>query len=212
MEFWYALHTKPRAEARVDHALTARGFNTYLPMLPQANEGHAEPLFPTYLFVYCDLETIDISQLQWVPGLSHILSFGGKAAVVPEEAIGLVCARLEELSTQGGQDERAGRRFEPGEEVVIETGPLAGMRGIFQGPAGARLSGAARVQILIHFLGEANRAEVTAGALRSAATEDAENKPPAWGWPAALNPPAGEAAKRRRFTRGKGRRVNYDKD
>jgi transcriptional antiterminator RfaH len=200
MEAWYALHTKPRAESRVDHALATRGFNTYLPMLPLAKGGRAEPLFPTYLFICCDLETIDIAQLQWVPGLSHILAFGGKAAVVPEDAILLIRTRLAEAIARGAaQGELSLHEFQPGEEVVIEAGPLAGMRGIFQGPAGA----AERVQILIRFLGEANRAEVPAAALRSVADE---GKKAGSGKPAEIT---GETRPRGRGTRGGGRQIRH---
>jgi len=70
---------------------------------------------------------------------------------------------------------------------VIERGALSGMRGIFQGPAGP----AERVQILIRFLGQANRAEVSVDDLVAAPDGDPE------------------MFNRRRGTRGHGRRVHY---
>src|SRR5512133_1939728 len=73
MDAWYTLHTKPQSEVQVHRALVARGFETYLPMLPPRKERHAQPLFPAYLFVHCDMEAIGIACLQWIPGLRRVL-------------------------------------------------------------------------------------------------------------------------------------------
>lgn len=183
MEAWYALYTKPNAEAQVASMLTARGFRIFLPLLPARPDGRVRPLFPTYLFVYCDLAKIGIETLQWIPGLRRILGFGGRPAVVPEAAIVVMEEGLRELEAAGGLPRH---RFRPGDAVVIDSGPLAGLRGIFQGPPGP----AERVHILIRFLGETNRAEVPVEALRTADDED-------------ISP-------RRRGTRGSGRRIRYD--
>ena len=75
----------------------------------------------------------------------------------------------------------------PGDTVVIDSGPLAGLRGVFQGPLGP----AERVHILVRFLGETNRAEVPVETLRKAGDE-------------------GFGPRRRRSTRGRGRRINYE--
>lgn len=90
MDAWYTLHTKPQSEVQVHRALVARGFETYLPMLPPRKERHAQPLFPAYLFVHCDMEAIGIACLQWIPGLRRILTFSGRPAIVPDDAIALI--------------------------------------------------------------------------------------------------------------------------
>ncbi len=185
MEAWYAVHTKPHAEVQVRRTLDARGFDTYLPMLLQRKDGRVQPLFAAYLFVRCDLEVVDIADLQWVPGLLRILTFGGRPAVVPDEAIALIHEKMHEIDVQGGLPQH---RFKPGDCVVIDRGPLSGIRGIFQGPMGP----AERVQILIRFLGQANRAEVPVEDLRAASDDDAER---VW--------------RHKRGTRGHGRHVAY---
>ncbi|PKO22686.1 MAG: hypothetical protein CVU38_07990 [Chloroflexi bacterium HGW-Chloroflexi-1] len=119
MESWYALYTKPNAEAQVARTLMVRGFKTFL---------------------------------------------------------------LRKIEAQGGLPTH---HFKPGDEVIIEEGPLAGLSGIFQGPLGP----AERVRILVDFLGQASRIEVPVAALR-AATEE-------------------ESRRRRRGTRGHGRRIRY---
>lgn len=181
---WYALNTKPLAEARVARALIVREFEVFLPFLPQRPSERNQPLFPAYLFMHCDLETIGVSRLQWIPGLRRIVGFNGRPTVVPDAAITLIQTRLREIETQGGLPSH---NFQPGDTVVIDDGPLAGLRGIFQGPTGP----AERVRILIHFLGQANRAEVPVSALRPAPDEPPEPL-------------------RRRSTRGHGRRIHYD--
>ena len=181
---WYALNTKPLSETRVARALQVRDFEVFLPFLPQRPNERNQPLFPAYLFVRCDLETIGINNLQWIPGLRRIVGFNGWPTIVPDAAITLIQTRLREIEAHGGLPSH---KFNPGDAVVIDEGPLAGLHGIFQGPLGP----AERVRILIHFLGQVNRAEVPVSALRPAPNESDESI-------------------RRRGTRGQGRRINYD--
>ena len=184
MEAWYALYTKPNAEAQVARALEARGFRFFLPLLPPSGaQGRVQPLFPSYLFVYCNLSEVTADALQWLPGLRHIVGFAGKPAVVPLEAVEMMVQELAEIEAAGGLLKHP---FKPGDMVVIDSGPLAGLRGVFQGPLGP----AERVHILVRFLGETNRAEVPVEALRKASDEDS-------------------GPRRRRGTRGHGRRINY---
>lgn len=181
MESWYALYTKPHSEAQVARALMARGFGIYLPLLPTRPDQRIEPLFPAYLFVRCDLARIGIDNLQWIPGLRRILGFGGRPVVVPDAAIDLIRSGVEEWETQGGLPTH---HFKPGDEIVIEEGPLSGLVGIFQGPVGP----AERVHILIRFLGHVNRAEVPVTKLRAVGERDGVQ---------------------RRGTRGGGRHIRY---
>ena len=183
MEAWYALYTKPHSEHRVAYALAARGFTAFLPLLAARPTERAVALFPSYLFVHCDLETTGISALEWLPGLCRVLSFEGKPAVVPDQAIEMIRAELRRIEEAGGLPRHP---FKPGDEVIVEKGPLAGLRGVFQGPVGP----AERVNILLHFLGQANRAEVPVGMLRLSGEEH-------------------ERTTRRRGTRGRGRRIHY---
>jgi transcriptional antiterminator RfaH len=183
MESWYVLYTKPNAEAQVTRALIERGFTAYLPLLPPQAGRRAQPLFPAYLFVRCDLSQVVVDNLQWIPGLRRILTFDGRPAVVPDEAMKLIEDGMREIEAAGGLPLH---RFKPGDQVVIEEGPLAGLRGVFEGP----LKPAERVRILVHFLGETNRAEVPVEVLRKATDED-------------FRP-------RRRGTRGRGRWIRYD--
>jgi transcription antitermination factor NusG len=183
MEAWYALYTKPHSELRVEHALTTRGFTAFLPLLAGRSVERFVPLFPSYLFVHCDLAQTGISALEWIPGLCRVLSFEGKPAVVPDQAIEMIRGELRRIEEEGGLPLHP---FKPGDEVIGEEGPLAGLRGVFQGPVGP----AERVHILLRFLGQANRTEVPVSMLRPACGDYDRT------W-------------RRRGTRGGGRRVRY---
>ncbi|MGQ9491657.1 MAG: transcription termination/antitermination protein NusG [Anaerolineae bacterium] len=184
MQAWYALYTKPNAEAQVARILAARGLEIFLPLLPPRRDGRLRPLFPAYLFVHCDLNVISLEALRWTPGLQRIVSFGDRPAVVPDAAIQLIQERLRAIEAAGGLPKHP---FKPGDEVVIDSGPLAGLCGIFEGPMGP----AERVRILIRFLGETNKAEVPVEMLRRA-----DN---------------GRFRPRRRSTRGHGRRIHSRK-
>jgi len=185
MENWYTLYTKPNAEALVARTLNARGLTVFLPLLPSRPGERPRPLFPAYLFVRCDLSIVEIESLQWIPGLRRILSFGGRPAVVPDAAIALIEHGLAEIETAGGLPTHP---YKPGDIVVIDQGPLAGLRGVFQGPVGP----AERVRILVHFLGETNRAEVPVDALRRASDDE-------------------QQIHQRRGTRGRGRYIRYER-
>ena len=183
MQAWYALYTKPNAEGLVARALETRGFRYFLPLLPPAKpDARPQALFPSYLFVQCDLSELIVDQLQFLPGLRRIVSFADKPAVVPHEAIEMMERELADIEAAGGLVKH---QFKPGDEVIIDSGPLAGLRGVFQGPMGP----SERVRILVRFLGETNRAEVPLDALRKPSQDD--------------------ALIRRRGTRGRGRRINY---
>jgi transcriptional antiterminator RfaH len=183
MEAWYALYTKPRSEPRVAHTLTVRGFTAFLPVLPQRPGERAAPLFPSYLFVKCDIATTGVSALEWIPGLCRVLSFGGRPAIIPDRAIEMIRAEICRIEGEGGLPDHP---FKPGDDVIVEEGPLAGLRGVFQGPVGP----AERVHILLRFLGQVNRTEVPVSMLRLASDEY-------------------DRAWRRRGTRGRGRHIRY---
>ena len=184
MYAWYALYARSRAERRVAQTLVERGLTAFLPTLPATLRQPSRPLFPNYVFVHCDLEAVGLSSLKWIPGLRRILSFSGAPAVVPEEAIALIEEELRRIEATGGLPRHS---FKPGDEVVVDSGPLAGLRGIFQGPVGPT----ERVRILLRFLGHANRTEVPLELLRHSPDE-----------------PGGQA--HRRGTRGRGRHIRYE--
>jgi transcriptional antiterminator RfaH len=189
MENWYVLHSKPNAEYQVANALKGRGIQTYLPEIeaPKARLGRKrQPFFPCYLFVRVDLEAVGLSQVQWIPGLRRIVACGDQPTSVANEVIELIQRSLGEMEASGGL---AGHTFKPGDTVRITDGPMQGMLAVFERPT----TPSERVQVLLTFLGHANRVWVPVTDLEKVTPES--------------NGPASECSERRRRTRGRGRRI-----
>ncbi len=181
---WYALYTQMKQEAIVAQQLQDKGIEVFFPCYTERRtRGRiiVQPLFPRYLFVRLDIYSRGLEALRWTPGLRYILCCAGVPARVPEEAIALVRQRMEQVEALGGF---LRPRFRVGERVRIKEGPLAGLEAIFDEPVGP----AARVRILVHFLGEVNKAVVDVDALEAAGSV-----------------PTGERERGPRRTRGQGR-------
>jgi transcriptional antiterminator RfaH len=190
MEHWYTLHTKPRTEYQVSQSLQTRGVQTYLPEI-EASSAHqgrtVEPLFPCYLFVKLDFETVGLLQVAWTPGLRRIVGFGDRPAPLADEVIDGIQRRLENddaaADAAGAWPRHA---LQPGDSVRITHGPLSDLLAVVEGPTAP----AERVQVLLKFLGRASRAHVSVSDLEK------------------IRPEAGvPIPKRSRRTRGRGRRT-----
>lgn len=157
MEHWYALYTKPHKEHHVSSFLKSRGFETYLPTIQVKKNGKSktEPFFSCYLFVRLDSDVAP--SVRWTPGLRRIVSFGGKPAAVPDDAISLIRRRVAEM----GELDYSGRRFKPGEQVVIKGGALKYFEAVFH----RALSNRDRAMVLVDLLGRWTRCEVDVSCL-----------------------------------------------
>jgi transcriptional antiterminator RfaH len=151
---WYVLFTEPHKEHLVQGLLCQRGLETYLPLSRAARRRRGRraylPFFPRYLFVRADLAVVGRSALQWLPGVTHLVCFGGEPAVVPDAAIALLRERLEAVR----EDSLGG--LKPGDRVRFRSGPLMGLEAVFQ----KGLSPSGRVRVLLDFLGRQRACEV----------------------------------------------------
>jgi len=161
MIYWHLLYTKPHKEPQVNRLLLERDLDTFFPVV-QLERGYgrgirAEPFFPHYLFVRFDREGAEATGLQWLPGVRSIVHFGGKPAVIPDEAIAEMRRRLEPYEEQVLHPGEW--RFRRGETVEVVKGPFKGLDAIFQKGLNAK----DRVQVLLHILGAWNRVELGTG-------------------------------------------------
>lgn len=146
---WYALRSKPNKEDFLASQLQAGGFVIYYPRLrvsvvnPRARK--VRPYFPGYLFVQVNLETVNLSDLKWMPGGTGLVSFGGEPAVVPDSLIAAIQRRVDEINAS---TKAIVADLVPGDAVVLQAGPFAGFEAIFDG----RISGQDRVRVLLNFL------------------------------------------------------------
>jgi len=146
---WYAIHSRPRQEERALDNLQRQGFEAWLPMLTVEKVLRSklvqvvEPMFSRYLFIRLDTEQTNWSPIRSTLGVSKLVSFGNRPAVVADELI----EALQQLPEQAPQ-----RLIQPGQQVKIVSGPLRGIDGIYQQP-----DGELRAMVLIELLNKQHR-------------------------------------------------------
>lgn len=159
---WYCARTKPKHEHIAAATLRKNsGLEAFLPRvrIERATRRGAvrsiEPLFPCYLFVRCALEE-KMDEIKYSNGISGLVKFGGKAAVVENSII-------EELQDCFENDEpmTVEHRLTPGSEVSVAGGAFSGMRAHVLRNMPAKQ----RVQILLDILGQPTPVEVDRSAV-----------------------------------------------
>ena len=146
---WYAIHSKPRQEERALENLQRQGFEAWLPLLTVEKVLRSnlvqvvEPMFSRYLFIRLDTEQTNWSPIRSTLGVSKLVSFGNRPAVVADELI----EALQQLPEQAPQ-----RLIQPGHQVKIVSGPLRGLEGIYQ-----QADGELRAMVLIELLNKQHR-------------------------------------------------------
>ena len=154
---WYCLRTQPKHEHIAAASLGKRlGIKTFLPRISlergtrRGVKRVIEPLFPCYLFVYCELSS-QSEAIRYTTGVSGLVHFGTRIPPVPTPVV-------EELRECFDSEDplSVADRLRPGAEVVVGEGPFLGARGIVVRLLPAR----ERVQILLEFLGRSTVAEV----------------------------------------------------
>jgi transcriptional antiterminator RfaH len=125
---WYLIYTKPRHEKKVHSQLSEMKIDSFLPTKKTLRNWHDrkkyvdEPLFPSYVFIY-------LSDMQKyyggmdTDGALYYVRTGKEIARVGQsviESIMLLTERAKDLEVSVS-------RFEPGRQLVISQGPLAGL-------------------------------------------------------------------------------------
>ncbi len=146
---WYALRSKPNKEMTLWRELCARGVDCFYPRLSvrpaNPRSRTSRPYFPGYMFVQTDIDQAGVSMFQWVPFSLGLISFGGSPACVPDNLIQAIRRRVDEINACGAERPA---RLEPGEAVIIRSGPFTGYEAIFD----MRLSGNDRVRVLLKMM------------------------------------------------------------
>jgi transcription antitermination factor NusG len=164
---WHVLHTAPHSERTVAKFLTVHSIEAYTPEFPappRAKAGSVRDrrhrwVFPCYVFFKTPEAFALWDTIRWAPGVRRLLHQDGKPGLIADSVIEHIRGRLVERSLTPVR-----QRFQVGQPVVIERGPLGMVDGIFE----RHLSGAARVQILIHLLGRPLSVTIDPSILRPA--------------------------------------------
>ena len=154
---WYAIYTRHQHEKSVAQILTAKGFETFLPLHSSAHHWKDRtkilslPLFPCYVFLNGDLEHGRL-QIVTTPGVHGVVSSGGQPAPIPIIEIEGIQRVVE-----------SGARIEPhpyikcGNWMRVKYGPLTGIEGIL-----VRKKNMYRLVLSVKMLGKAVSVEVDA--------------------------------------------------
>lgn len=121
---WYVLYTSPRAEKQVKERLDRIPMENWLPLhrCPRVWSDRIKmvdvPLFSSYVFVKC--REYELRPLLAVYGVSRIVYYNGKPAVVREKEI----ETIREFLSQASEHPLC-----PGDEVEIVCGALKNVSG-----------------------------------------------------------------------------------
>jgi transcription termination/antitermination protein NusG len=126
---WFAIQTEPRSEKKVERLLIQKGYECFLPVYQQKRRRSDRvvilelPLFPGYIF--CRFNSSALGKAVMTPGVSRIVGFGGKPVEVAVEEIEAL-----QLLAQSAFLREPWKYLPDGTQVLVETGPLAGVQGI----------------------------------------------------------------------------------
>lgn len=133
---WYVIYTRPNAERCVYDELRRRNVTAYMPMQKPAtnrgrrNRGETEtPLFPNYLFV--QLTPNNCWTILDIYGITRYVAFGEGPIELDEQVIQCV-QKLEKQYNHTTTSTTSGTcsAMQPGDQVEITAGPLAGRKGV----------------------------------------------------------------------------------
>jgi transcriptional antiterminator RfaH len=148
---WYAVHTRPREEAKALAHLGRQGYDAYLPRYAKKvrharkTERVLRPLFPRYLFVRLNLASQAWRPIRSTIGVADIVCFGDQPTALPRDLIDAL--RWHEDSE--GLIRFAGRNsLKPGDRVTVLSGPFSRQLGLYEG-----VTDSERVAILLDLLG-----------------------------------------------------------
>ncbi|AXU96838.1 MAG TPA: transcription/translation regulatory transformer protein RfaH [Erwinia persicina] len=146
MESWYLLYCKRGQLLRAKEHLERQAVHCLSPMiaLEKTVRGKRtrvdEPLFPNYLFIEFDPESIHTTTISATRGVSHFVRFGNQPATVPLDVI----TALQNDPIKVVTDTELPQ---PGDAVIITEGAFEGLKAIFTEP-----DGEARSMLLLNLL------------------------------------------------------------
>lgn len=147
---WYLVHTKIKQEKVALENLERQDYECFLPVVKVERVRRKalviveEPLFPRYLFIHLDdsLQSKSWGPIRSSVGVTRLVKFGLYPAKIDAEIVQSIRARVM-------TNDCVRPHFTPGQTVVVNTGPFAGVEAIFQCAEGKD-----RVLVLLQMLGK----------------------------------------------------------
>lgn len=138
---WFVVWTESRAEKKVASRIEAQGMESWMPTLTERHQWSDRwknvvmPLFPGYLFARG--QATELHRLLRTPGVLTVVKSGDKPALLSDSFIASLKEALDRAASVANPiTERHDYAID--EEVVVQEGPLVGLRGVVQQFRGAR--------------------------------------------------------------------------
>lgn len=130
---WFVIWTESRAEKKVEERIAALGLSPWLPTVTERHRWSDRwrevicPLFPGYLFARA--RAVEWHKVLGTPGVLSIVKREGKPALLSDAT---VCELRDAVERRGVVLERLTEMvdYREGDEVVVQEGALAGVRGV----------------------------------------------------------------------------------
>lgn len=119
-----------------------------------------EALFPGYLFVYFNQNSVSATTVRSTRGVSHFVTCAGSPVIVPDSLIEQLQKRTDPSTT-----ELVSNLPQIGDQLEIIEGPFRGLNAVF-----SQVDGDQRAVVLINLLNQQVKASIPFSSL--AATED----------------------------------------
>lgn len=158
---WYALRLHSNREFRVAEILGQRGIEAYIPTYKESvrwsdrSVDAVRRVFPGYLFV----RPAPVADLIQIPGVLGALPTNLEPSLIDEREIDNL-----KLALERGREARPADQcpYVAGEQVTIDSGPLAGVTGLV-----TRTQGVCRVFVTVKLLNRTVSVEVDAADLKN---------------------------------------------
>lgn len=151
----YIVHTKANQDGIAEAALKDRGFNVFRPLAKVKRlkwkkvRECVESLFPSYLFIDCDLTDESWLKVKWTKGVNNFLLIAGKPAIIDPTLV----SEIKQRHANGFiAVANPSLDFKPGDKIKVTDGPLQNLEGIYQAPDGEK-----RSVVLLNLLTSASR-------------------------------------------------------
>lgn len=150
MTSWFLVQTKPQQETRALENLQQQGVNAFCPqvLVEKLSRGKRkvsnEVLFPNYLFVEIDQESVSALSINYTRGVNRIVSFGNRLSQVPKQLISQLKERVEQCDQS-----MITELPKKGEKLEVLDGPFRGLNAIF-----SQIDGDSRAIVLITILSQ----------------------------------------------------------
>lgn len=131
LPLWYAVHTRPRCEKKIDTALRSAGIHAFLPVVEEVHRWSdrrqtiAVPLFSSYVFVHMAPGSTSRLAVLQTPGVIGFVGNRSGAAPIPECEIEQVRTVVERKVPFA-----AAPFLTVGQRVRVRGGALDGLEGV----------------------------------------------------------------------------------